>query len=179
MKPLKQPPDCILFTAFLVSDTALYQDVVNRITSILGAPIETIPLQLFAHSNYYEPEMGSHLMKGFLGFKPPFHPGQLARVKRQMRQLEWHYGTQSKDGFKRIVNIDPGYVNLSHTVLATSKNFSHRIYLSDGIYAEVTLLYHATGWEQLPWTYPDYKIPVVQNFLSKCRKHLKQYIDTH
>lgn len=70
-----------------------------------------------------------------------------------------------------------GYVSLYHVApFATSKNFSHRVYLGEGIYGEVTLLYRTTGWELLPWTYPDYKILEVQTFLSRCRESLKQYI---
>lgn len=177
MKALSSPPDCIFFTAILSNDDAVYEDVCASLIAIAGTPILRIDPIAFDHSDYYREEMGDGLLKGFLAFPPPFHPGRLVYRKRQMRELEWFYGYDDSDGFHRVVNIDPGYISLSQVVLATSKNFSHRIYLSDGVFAEVTLLYHAHGWEQLPWTYPDYKIPVVQDFLTECRCYLKHHID--
>jgi hypothetical protein len=76
----------------------------------------------------------------------------LAAIKRQTNDLE--AGSSVED--RRQVNIDPGYVSLSKLVLATTKNHAHRIYLSDGIYAEVTLHYRDGAFRGYPWTYPDY-----------------------
>jgi len=177
MRPLTHPPDTLLFTAILTTDSDLFIDVSKQLQHMFGSAVETIQPVGFDHSSYYQPEMGPGLLKGFLGFTPPFSPQSLALVKRQVRQIEWKYGKQSDSGFRRTINIDPGYVNLSQVVLSTSKNFSHRIYLQDGIFAEVTLLYHASGWEELPWTYPDYKVPEVKSFLTRCRTHLKSHID--
>lgn len=168
----------MFFTAILASDIMAYEDVSEALVTRYGPPAFRFNPRAFDHSEYYSDEMGDGLLKGFLAFPPPFHPGKLALRKRQTRELEWYYGHEETDGFHRIVNLDPGYVNLSQVVLATSKNFSHRIYLRDGVFAEVTLLYHAAGWEKLPWSYPDYLIPDVQDFLTQCRFHLKQYIDT-
>ncbi|MCD4652832.1 DUF4416 family protein [bacterium] len=177
MRPLTPPPACLFFTAILARGYAAFEEAVNSLVELYGNPVEFLPKEKFDHSDYYKKEMGSGLLKGFLGFQPPFNPADLALRKRQTRELEWKFGIHEFNGFRRVVNIDPGYVSLSQTVLATSKNFSYRIYLEDGIFAEVTLLYHATGWELLQWTYPDYKIPGVQNFLTCCRSKLKTYID--
>jgi hypothetical protein len=73
---------------------------------------------------------------------------------------------------KRRVNLDPGLLSLYNLVLASTKSFAHRIYLRDGIYAEVTLLYQAGKFSPLAWTYPDYQTDVCQEFLLRCRKEL-------
>ncbi|MBN1296852.1 DUF4416 family protein [bacterium] len=179
MKPLTSPPPCVFFTAILATDQAVFADGCETLIDRFGDPIERLDPRAFKHTNYYRSEMGDGLIKGFLAFTPPFNPGHLSLRKRQMRELEWVFGRHDDDGFHREINIDPGYVNLSQVVLATSKNFSHRLYLQDGVFGEVTLLYHPAGWETLPWTYPDYLIPEVQAFLIRCRNHLKHYLDSH
>ncbi|MEK6728917.1 MAG: DUF4416 family protein, partial [Planctomycetota bacterium] len=70
---------------------------------------------------------------------------------------------------KRPVNIDPGYINESRLILASTKDFSHRIYLRDGIYAEVTLNYRKGRYETFPWTFPDYKTAGYHDFFLKVR----------
>ncbi len=177
MKQLSFPSDCIFFVAILATDQQLYQSAENQLIKNYGPPIHRLPPAIFTHSAYYETEMGPGLLKGFLSFRSPFHPGMLAKRKRETRKVEWDLGSYDPQGFKRSVNIDPGYVSLFHVALATSKNFSHRFYLEDGVFAEVTLLYHPGGWEELAWTYPDYKLPEVQQFLSQCRSTLKSCLN--
>jgi len=177
MRSLTTPPACLFFTAVLAKDEKSYAVAIESLVRLYGKPVQSLSSTKFDHTDYYQDEMGPDLFKGFLGFQPPFNPADLALRKRETRKIEWQFGHREPGRFRRTINIDPGYVNLSHTVLATSKNFSHRIYLNDGVFAEITLLYHASGWEMLPWTYPDYKIQIVQDFLLQCRSHLKTYID--
>ncbi len=70
----------------------------------------------------------------------------------------------------RAVNIDPGYITPANVILASTKDFSHRIYLSKGIYAEVTTIYRKEGFTKLPWTYPDYLCPTATEFILQARK---------
>ncbi len=70
---------------------------------------------------------------------------------------------------RRTVNIDPGILSLERFVLATGKNFTHRIYLGQGIYADLTLIYHRGAFQTLPWTYPDYADAPLQRFLLAVR----------
>jgi hypothetical protein len=57
--------------------------------------------------------------------------------------------------------------------LASTKDHAHRIYLNDGIYAEVTLAYRRGGWQAFPWTYPDYRRHDFQEFFTRCRESLR------
>ncbi|MEA3346401.1 MAG: DUF4416 family protein [Chloroflexota bacterium] len=109
----------------------------------------------FTHTDYYTPEFGAPLVRVIVAFEPLMDPELLPVIKHRTNELE---GGNS-DRERRWVNIDPGYVSLSKLVLATTKNHSHRIYLRDGIYAEVTLRYQQGTFRPWPWTYPDYASP--------------------
>ena len=79
---------------------------------------------------------------------------------------------------RRKVNIDPGLLNLSRFVLATSKDGSHRIPLADGVFAEVTLMYEKGGYRPLEWTYPDYRSGEYLRILGDIRKLYRAAIST-
>ena len=126
------------------------------------------PVFDFSFTSYYEPEMGAGLVKQFLGFGPLVDPADLADIKRTSNDLE--AGVARSDGLPgRGVNIDPGYVNGGQLVLATTKNYSHRICLGDGIYAELTLLYARGAFTPLPWTYRDYRTDDALAFFARVR----------
>ena len=91
-------------------------------------------------------------MRVIVAFERLVDPALLPAIKHRTNELEWSDSIQGHRG----VNIDPGYVSLSKLVLATTKDHAHRIYLKDGIYAEVTLRYQGGTFRPWPWTYPDY-----------------------
>jgi hypothetical protein len=70
------------------------------------------------------------------------------------------------------VNIDPGLLSEERFILATGKNFTHRIYLKDGIYADLTLIYQQEGFKSLPWTFPDHQDPKLLHYLNMLRQKL-------
>ena len=107
----------------------------------------------FNLTDYYEPEFGQNLNRKFISFKKVISPGKLARIKTLTNRLEKKF---SKGG-KRAVNIDPGYLNLSKLVLASTKDYAHRIYLDKGIYAEITLIFRNKTFGPWEWTYPDFR----------------------
>lgn len=107
----------------------------------------------FTHTNYYEPEFGNNLKRKFISFKKLIHPQSLPRIKITANAIE---NKLSRNGL-RLVNIDPGYLDMAKLVLASTKDFKHRIYLDKGIYAEATLFYRNRSFTCWEWTYPDYK----------------------
>jgi hypothetical protein len=120
----------------------------------------------FDYTSYYEPEMGSPLVRRMFAFKRLIKQGELAAVKNATNQIEQ---THSHGG-RREANIDPGYVLQERFVLASGKNFSHRIYIGYGIFADLTLIYQNGSFQKLPWTYPDYSDQVMLNFLDQVRR---------
>jgi len=113
------------------------------------------------------------LRKQMALFADPYDPAELAADKLQSNRWERDWTeelTSSQDDSKRLVNIDPGYLSMTKLVLASTKNREHRIYLRDGIYAEVTLAFRDQVWTSMPWTYADYQRPDVLEFLKLARK---------
>jgi hypothetical protein len=110
----------------------------------------------FDSTRYYEEEMGPSLSRYFLSFQPTITPDRIAGAKRWTNELEDRLAALQTE-VSRPINIDPGYLDESKIVLASTKNFYHRIYLADGIFAEVTLHFEKGEWQSFPWTFPDFR----------------------
>ncbi|MDD2315816.1 MAG: DUF4416 family protein [Desulfobacterales bacterium] len=119
----------------------------------------------FEYTRYYEAEMGSPLFRRMASFSRLIEQTDLADIKLLTNEVEGRFAESSL----RRVNIDPGYLLHERFVLATGKNFSHRIYLGKGIYADLTLTYAKGAFQPLPWTYPDYAAHDIQAFLRWAR----------
>ena len=124
------------------------------------------PLIPFLHTDYYEEEVGRNLERKFIGFQKLISPENISRVKIVTNKIE----KKLSAGDKRQVNLDPGYISASKLVLASTKNYSHRLYLKRGIYGEVTLSYRDKNFRPLPWTYPDYKTDKYLEVFGQIRK---------
>lgn len=107
----------------------------------------------FCHTDYYKEELGTGLKRKFVSFAKLILPQDLARIKITTNKIEKKLSKMSR----RPINIDPGYLDLAKLVLASTKDYKHRIYISRGIYAEVTLFYEKDSFGPWAWTYPDYK----------------------
>ncbi|MBN2145203.1 MAG: DUF4416 family protein [Candidatus Aureabacteria bacterium] len=125
------------------------------------------PVMPFHHTKYYENEMGSFLDRFFVCFLALTEPDSLSEIKIRTTELEKECFS-SPDG-NRYVNLDPGLLSPGKLILASTKNYSHRIPLKNGIYAEVTMMYEKKEWRDLPWTYPDYKTTEIRTILSQIR----------
>lgn len=107
----------------------------------------------FIYTDYYAKEFGTDLRRKFISFARLIDPAGLYRVKLFSNNIEERL---SRASF-RLINIDPGYLDLSKLVLASTKDYSHRIYLNKGIFAEITLSFQDKSFRPLEWTYPDYR----------------------
>jgi hypothetical protein len=146
----------------------------EEVRAILAAPFGQIDLETepfpFDFTRYYCAEMGESLKRAILSFANLIDPGDLAEIKILTNRVEAQFGKVVAGQLKRRVNIDPGYLEASKLILASTKNFSHRIYLREGIFAEVTLIFRQGRFEELEWTYPDYRTKRVKDFLLKMRE---------
>ncbi|HNX27005.1 MAG TPA: DUF4416 family protein [Phycisphaerae bacterium] len=127
----------------------------------------------FDMTDYYENQMGSGLLRKFLAFERLIDPSGLADIKRATNDIEKKLAVGAD--VPRPVNLDPGYVALSRLVLASMKDFSHRIYLGGGVYGEITLMYRG-GWKTLEWTFPDFASGRYFDFLTRSRNRLSAAI---
>lgn len=129
----------------------------------------------FHETAFYTRSMGDQLLKQFVTFEPGrFEPSELARCKLESNQWEQEYAALKQHPEPRPLNLDPGYLTEAKLVLATTKDRDHRIYLRDGIYAEVTLNWVRGAWVNQRWTYPDYQRRDFQDFFTLCRDYLRQ-----
>jgi hypothetical protein len=107
----------------------------------------------FEHTDYYESEFGKALKRKFISFEKLFPAQNLPKIKVLTNAVEKKLAIDSR----RTINIDPGYLDLSKLVLASTKDYKHRIYLDQGIYAEITLFYQDKSFQVWEWTFPDYR----------------------
>ncbi len=128
----------------------------------------------FTQTSYYETSMGTGLRKGFWVFRNLVNPDILSQAKQLTNALEIQLANQGSYPESRPLNLDPGLLSLGKFMLATTKDQSHRIYLRDGIFAEVTLRYQAGQFEPWPWTYADYRQPSVHDFFRDAREFYRQ-----
>lgn len=124
----------------------------------------------FDYTAYYAKAMGTDLRKQLLAFSDLISGHQLPAIKCQTIHMEQELAASGQFPEARPLNLDPGYLGLRKFVLATTKDQIHRVYLHEGIYAEVTLVYHEGKLRPAPWTYADYQQPDVLEFLHCARE---------
>lgn len=146
----------------------------QRLVSKWGALEFKSPRFEFTETTYYNKSMGPELRKQFLAFRQLIDPASIAAAKLISNELEAQYCTMADVPEERPLNIDPGYISEAKLVLATTKNRDHRVYLQQGIFAEVTLHFHNREWASSKWTYPDYQRADFQAFFTQCRLRLRQ-----
>ena len=127
----------------------------------------------FNKTDYYQTEMGENLKRKFYTFKNLISPELLPDIKVFTNHLEKKLAGESGN---RRVNIDPGYVSLAKFVLATTKDYSHRLYLKQGIYAEVTFGFENESFQAREWTYPDYCQKEYIEIFNQIRKIYKEQL---
>ena len=121
------------------------------------------------YTEYYQDEMGKGLLRQWVRFESLFAPEHLAKCKLETNMAETLLARQFQRGVTRPINIDPGYVHKYKVVLATTKDHSHRVYMREGIYAEVTLHWSQNRWTAWPWTYADYQSAEASKFFEAAR----------
>jgi len=173
--PHAHPPTLLLMAAFSRHAEAL-EWARRRAESRFGPIALASPAFDFDQTHYYDAEMGPGLKKCFWAFANPFDPGQLAEIKLETNRWEDEYAERGEHPEPRPLNLDPGYLTLGKLVLASTKDFAHRIYLRDGIYAEVTLFYRRHQWEHHQFTFADYRRADYQAFFSQCRDRLHELL---
>jgi hypothetical protein len=167
-KPVK------LICGFIFSRKEARDQALKLLVNKFGPVDLESPDYVFNFSSYYEPEMGTGLKRCFVSFEQLIRPESLPEIKLWTNELERKIQEQwASPG--RPVNLDPGYLTASALIMATTKDFSHRIPLSQGIYAHLEFLFSKKGLKILDWTYPDFRPATYHDFFLKVRsRYLEQ-----
>lgn len=157
MRAPKEPKPVKLLAGLIFKQKDILLLAQEKLVQVFGEIDFESDIFPFNFTDYYEDEMGRDLKRNFISFLTLIPADRLPQIKLKTIEIEkefCHTGTGN-----RAINIDPGYLSMEKLVLASTKNFSHRPYLSSGIYAELTYLYKNESYRSLDWTYPDYKVP--------------------
>ncbi len=168
-----EPPPVKLIMGLIFAPDALTMAVRRQLEATYGRiDLETTSLP-FVWTRFYEREMGSTLLRQFWSFEALIAADALADIKRQTNAMEQ---TFAGHGGQRRVNLDPGYIDLAKLVLGTTKDQQHRLYLGQGIYAEVTLRFTGGRFVPWEWTYPDYRTLEYLAFFDAVRRRYRQQL---
>ena len=163
----REPKPARLFMSMIASEDDLFRQGIKDLCSAFGE-VDFISERFpFDFTEYYSQEMGENLFRHFLTFEQLISMTILPEIKQTTNRLEEKY--VSPNGNRRI-NVDPGYLCLEHVILATTKGYTHRPHLRDGIYADLTLLYRNKSFQPLEWTYPDYRQREIIKLFNQFRK---------
>lgn len=157
-----------LICGIISSEERFFKKAEEHLIQLYGSMDHQSPLFEFNFTDYYEEQMGKNLKRKFLSFADLISPEKLSEIKLRTNKLEEEIKKEMKTSF-RAVNLDPGYLSLSALIMATAKDFAHRIPLQQGIYAHLELLISKKGVRSLDWTYPDFKTEAYQNFFMEVR----------
>ncbi len=169
----KQHIPVLLFCGVLASDRAKMDSVLAVLEQELGSVLSSSGIIPFDYTDYYVKEIGSNILRCYLGFDRLIDPFDLYDIKRETNKIEQDYVV---DG-NRMVNLDPGYISKAKLVLATTKDATHRIYGGNGIYAEATLYFEDKTYHPWKWTYPDYKDKKNIDFFNRLRQEYKNKLN--
>lgn len=172
MSQIRIPFNALLIHSLLSREEGLIQEVLSILTKRYGKTAFESNIMPFHHTDYYEKEFGSNLKRLFAGFSQLVPQDILVQAKLFTMELERRFSCNGK----RRINIDPGILTLERLVLATAKNFTHRIYLGQGVFADLTLLFQKGAFRPLSWTFPDYKAADAMALWHDWRNHYKTTI---
>ncbi len=163
-KPVK------LIMSLISSDDRLLHQAIEILGERYGEVDSISDILPFDFTDYYTAEMGEGLFRRFVTFRPLIPREHLVMIKQETNGIEEQFAVEGR----RRINIDPGYLCAEHLILATTKGYTHRPYLGEGIYADLTLIYREGRFRPLEWTYPDYASSPVREILHGVRRRYVQ-----
>jgi len=172
MGDIKIPKPVMLFASIIYNNEHTLSNILNILEEKIGRISEKTMKIPFKHTDYYSEEMGMELYRIFVLFGSLVERDCLIETKLKTNAIEKDLSTEEK----RQVNIDPGYISLENIILATTKNYTHRVYMGSGIYGDLTLIYKKGGYKPLEWTYPDYAGSDIVSIFNRWREHYKRML---
>lgn len=169
-----EPKPVKLFFAILFSDEEKLQKAIHMLSQNFGEMDHTSPVFEFSETNYYRDEMGEKIQRIFLSARRLIMPDEIVDAKKR---TYWIENSLSVEG-KRRVNIDPGYIDYNKVVLATHKGGGCKVYLREGVWADIMLRYEKGTFKSFPWTFPDFSKGTYFDVLLAMRRIYKEQLNT-
>ena len=166
--PRTPDPGMLVMSVLSADWDGFWPGVRDELSARLGSFEASEPFA-FDQTEYYDRELGTPIVRRLLAFDALRPLDELADIKLWTNAVELAH---ARDGRRRF-NLDPGFLTMQSLVLATGKNFSHRIYLKGGIWADLTLMWQRKRWVDFPWTFPDYAGEAMKTRLTKLRLSYK------
>ncbi len=176
MWEINKPDPVKLIIGILAADDSCLQLARDAVIKEFGGADLISEAFAFTQTSYYKDEAGENILRQFVSFEKLIDPGELAKIKIRSNKLEEKLAKTANLPLPRPINIDPGIIEPSKLILASTKNFSHRIYIGDNMYAELTLSYCKGVWNSFSYTFPDFKEDRYHKFLSSVRERLVEQL---
>ena len=171
------PNPAKLIISMFTSDKCLFSLYKEELIKRFGEVDIESNVQPFDFTDYYEKEFGKNLVQKLFSFYALIRQDELREIKIITNSIENNFNKGNiKNNIthpKRKINIDPGYITLNKYILASTKNGPSRIYLNQGIYAEITLKFINKSFVPCEFTYPNYKTSEYIIFLNSIRQKYK------
>lgn len=168
----RAPEKALFFVGVLASDRRVLALAAEALAERFGVPERSSLVWPFDNTDYYRDELGESPIRVFFAWPPPYATDDIATKKTATNELEAVLAERAGGRSPRPANLDPGYLTQAKLVLASAKNYAHRIHLRDNIYAEVTLQYRTGRFHALPWTFPDFASGRYDGFFLQLRSLL-------
>ncbi|HHS12390.1 MAG TPA: DUF4416 family protein [bacterium] len=166
----ESPEPVKLIIGILYSDAGRLRGAFEMMEEVFGSVDSVSDIFPFRVSDYYKPEMGARIYRRFASFGELVHPGSLASIKIKTNHIEEELALEGK----RKVNLDPGVMDFDKFVLASCKYNGQKIYLDQGVWADLTLRYRKGHFEPYPWSFPDFKRGDYENVFLSIRESFKK-----
>ncbi len=176
MGEVQQPKPVKFIVGILAISEEILVEAGELIAQQLGAVESLSEVWPFSSTKYYAKEMSERLLRQFVSLAQLAEPTDIVKLKLACNSAELADAHRRGRGLRRAINLDPGYITPAKLVLASTKDYSHRVYLGRGIYAEVTLQYEHGSWRSFPWSFPDYTEPRYHGFFSEVRWRLLEQL---
>ena len=158
-----------LFIAILAPHSLL-EDAETSLDAAFGALDLKSAIFPFTLTDYYQAEMGPNLYRRFVAPQPLILENAIPDIKHRTIAIERQFSVSGERTIRRRINLDPGYLTPAKIVLASTKDYAHRIYLGHGIFGDLHLRYQQGMYQPFPWTYPDYRTPEARTFFAELRR---------
>lgn len=162
------PEKAMLFVGALFSDDSYLSKARGLLCGRFGETLFESGISRWNYSSHYDKELGFPVLRSFLFFEKLIPPDSIADIKLSTIALEAELSASGR----RNINLDPGYLSPAKVVLASTKDYSHRIFLGKGIYGEATLIHREGSFVPHINTYRDYADESSIKLFGEARRRL-------